>query len=201
MNLDLTLLNNLTHTDTERGIQATNKPIETQIHESEYKTLTETEKPLKTIVEGTEGIRKLQRQADAIKQDSDRSLAIYREYQENTLKTSQLQVEILKGAKAGESIYNLFLKAVKAISLMTSNAVFYSQLEGDIISVYGQGLLDPIPLRIELQETQEHLARLREAEQREIDRDDKERIQRAIKAHEEKIANLESLLHRKQTTA
>ena len=45
-------------------------------------------------------------------------------------------------------IYSLFLKAVKAISLMTSNTVFYSQLEGDIRAIYGHGLLDPLPLQI-----------------------------------------------------
>lgn len=47
---------------------------------------------------------------------------------------------------------------------MTSNSVFYSQIEGDIKAIYGQGLLDPISLQIELQETQERLTRLREAE-------------------------------------
>ena len=58
---------------------------------------------------------------------------------------------------------------------MTSNTVFYSQLEGDIRAIYGQGLLDPLPLQIELQQTQERLTRLREAEQRELDGDSKER--------------------------
>lgn len=84
---------------------------------------------------------------------------------------------------------------------MTSNTVFYSQLEGDIRAIYGQGLLDPLPLQIELQQTQERLTRLREAEQRELDGDSKERIKRAAKAHEAKIADLESLIQRERTIA
>lgn len=204
MELDLTRLNSLAFTDFKREQekkQAPEKPTETQTASGEYKTLTEPKKGLETLTEGLQGIHKLQRQADAKKQDIDRSLAICREYQQNIKTSSQLQTEILKGAKAGESIYSLFLKACKAISLMTSNTVFYSQLEGDIRAIYGQGLLDPLPLQIELQETQERLTRLREALNREIEPDAKERIQRAVKAHEAKIADLESLIKRERIIA
>jgi len=132
MELDFTRLNSL-------AFIAPKKPSETQKGEGEYKTPIEAKKPLETLTEGLEGINKLQREADRKKQDIDRSLAIYREYQQNIKTSSQLQTEILKGARAGEDIYSLFLKACKAISLMTSNTVFYSQIEGDIRAIYGQG--------------------------------------------------------------
>ena len=202
MELDLTRLNSLAFTDFKREQekkQAPESPTEPRNASGEYKTIADDKKPLETLVEGLEGIHKLQRQADAKKMDIDRSLAICKEYQQNIKTSSQLQTEILKGAKAGESVYSLLLKACKAISLMTSNSVFYSQLEGDIRAIYGQGLLDPLPLQIELQETQERLARLREALNREIEPDAKERIQRAVKAHEAKIADLESLIQRDKT--
>lgn len=202
MELDLTRLNNLAFADFKREQekkQAPESPTEPRKASGEYKTIADDKKPLETLVEGLEGIHKLQRQADAKKMDIDRSLAICKEYQQNIKTSSQLQTEILKGAKAGESVYSLLLKACKAISLMTSNSVFYSQLEGDIRAIYGQGLLDPLPLQIELQETQERLARLREALNREIEPDAKERIQRAVKAHEAKIADLESLIQRDKT--
>lgn len=77
---------------------------------------------------------------------------------------------------------------------MTSNTVFYNQLEGDIKAIYGQGLLDPLPLQIELQQVQERLTRLREAEGRELEADSRERIKRAVKAHENRIAELEALI-------
>lgn len=202
MELDLTRLNSLAFTDFKREQekkQAPESPTEPRNASGEYKTIADDKKPLETLTEGLEGIHKLQRQADAKKMDIDRSLAICKEYQQNIKTSSQLQTEILKGAKAGESVYSLLLKACKAISLMTSNSVFYSQLEGDIRAIYGQGLLDPLPLQIELQETQERLTRLREALNREIEPDAKDRIQRAVKAHEAKIADLESLIQRDKT--
>lgn len=197
MELDLTRLNSLAFAEFKREQekkQAPESPTETQTASGENKTIAESKKPLETLTEGSEGIHKLQRQADAKKMDIDRSLAVYMEYQQNKKTSSQLQTEILKGAKAGESIYSLFLKAAKAVSLMTSNKVFYNQLEGDIRAIYGYGLLDPLPLQIELQETQERLTRLREALNRKIEPDAKDRIQRAVKAHEAKIADLESLI-------
>ena len=202
MELDLTRLNNLAFADFKREQekkQAPESPTEPRKASGEYETIAGDKKPLETLVEGLQGIHKLQRQADAKKMDIDRSLAICKEYQQNIKTSSQLQTEILKGAKAGESVYSLLLKACKAISLMTSNSVFYSQLEGDIRAIYGQGLLDPLPLQIELQETQERLTRLREALSREIEPDAKDRIQRAVKAHEAKIADLESLIQRDKT--
>jgi len=190
MELDFTRLNSLAFMKKE----APKKPSETLKGEGEYKTPIEVKKPLKTLTEGLEGINKLQREADRKKQDIDRSLAICREYQQNIKTSSQLQTEILKGVRAGEDIYSLFLKAVKAISLMTSNTVFYSQIEGDIRAIYGQGLLDPLPLQIELQQVQERLKRLREAEERELEADSRERIKRAVTAHENRIAELEALI-------
>ena len=185
--------------DSEEQKRPPKTPSETILEGGQYKTITEPKKPVETPPEDLEGIHKLQRQADAKKMDIDRSLAICKEYQQNIKTSSQLQTEILKGAKAGESVYSLLLKACKAISLMTSNSVFYSQLEGDIRAIYGQGLLDPLPLQIELQETQERLTRLREALNREIEPDAKDRIQRAVKAHEAKIADLETLIQRDKT--
>jgi len=194
MELDLTRLNSLAFMD----FTAPKKPSEKLKGEGEYKTPIEVKKPLETLTEGLEGINKLQREADRKKQDIDRSLAICREYQQNIKTSSQLQTEILKGARAGEDIYSLFLKAVKAISLMTSNTVFYSQIEGDIRAIYGQGLLEPLPLQMELEGVQERLQKLREAEKREQASDSKERIHRAIQAHENRATELRGMIEKTQ---
>ena len=112
------------------------------------------------------------------------------------LKTSgQLQADILKGVQAGTDIYSLFLKAVKAISLMTSNTAFYSQIEADIKNIYGIGLQLPAPLTLELMDTQERLDRLREAEQREPNIGS---IKRAITAHQNRITELEKQIAKAQ---
>lgn len=197
MELDFSKLNNLAFMDFKElppEKQPSKTPLEPFLGAEEYKTPPKEENALEGQINGLEGISILQRQADANKADRERALAVYREYQSNIKVSSQLQTDILKGAKRGEDIYSLFLKAVKAISLMTSNTVFYSQLEGDIRAIYGQGLLDPLPLQIELQQVQERLTRLKEAEKREREADSRERIKRAVQAHENRIAELEALI-------
>lgn len=183
--------------------QAPESPTEPLLRAVEYKTITEPQKPAERLTEGLEGqqAKKLYLDTQREREDRQRSLEVYRTYQENIKTSSHLQTEILKGLKAGEDVYSLFLKAAKAISLMTSNSLFYSQIEADIEAIYGRGLQHKPPLQIELQQTQERLTRLREAEQRELDGDSKERIKRAAKAHEAKIADLESLIQRERTIA
>lgn len=166
-------------------------PAEPLLGQGEYKTLTSEETPAEGL---TGGLGALQLKADQRKAEIDRSIEVYRYYQENIRKSEQLQSEILKGARAGEDIYSLFLKAVEAISCMTSNPLFLSQIEGDIKTIYGRGLQEPAPLRLELRETQKRLDRLREAQQRETETDSLQRIAQAVKAHEARIAELTGLI-------
>ena len=133
-------------------------------------------------------------QAQKGEEDHKRTLEVYRTYQENIKRSDQLQTDILKGLKAGEDVYSLFLKAAKAISLMTSNSLFYSQTEADIKNIYGVGLNQKPPLQIELQETKERLQRLTEAEQRETDYRSRECIKSAIKGHKTRIETLEAMI-------
>ena len=166
-------------------------PTEPLLGSGQYKTPTREEKPAEGL---TEGLGALQLEADRNKAEKDRSLEICRRYQENIRKSEQLQTDLLKGARAGEDIYSLFLKAVEAISCMTSNPLFLSQIEGDIKTIYGRGLQEPAPLRLELRETQKRLDRLREAQQRETETDSLQRIAQAVKAHEARIAELTGLI-------
>lgn len=135
----------------------------------------------------------MQREANQRKEERDRTLRVYQEYQENTKTSSQIQTEILKGVQTGEDIYELFLKAAKAISLMTSNRLFYSQLEADIKSIYGEGLLEPQATELEIQDTMGRLERLETALERELEADSRGRIERAVIAHRRKIKDLEEL--------
>lgn len=147
--------------------------------EGEYKTTAEPETPPKPT-------ETPYRAGDA--------LEVYRAYQKNIKASSQLQTDILKGIKAGESLYSLFLQAAKAISLMTNNGLFYSQIEADTVAIYGAGLLQKDPLQKALADTRERLGRLQQAEGREQDPDTKQRIQAAINAHKSRVAELESQL-------
>lgn len=181
--------------------EAPESPVEPFLGAGEYKTLTEPQKPVDGLTEGLEGqqAKKLYLDAQREREDHQRSLEAYRAYQENTKRSEQLQSEILKGIKAGEDVYSLFLKAAKAVSLMTSNTVFYSQIEADLTAIYGRGLLYKPPLQKELQETQTRLQRLLEAGQREQPPDNRERIQRAIEAHRATIERLEDMIAKADT--
>lgn len=194
MELDFTRINNISVSDFTAEKQPHTDPTELQKGTAEYKNIPESQKMIQSDLIGLDGIGKLQRQADQQRLEIDRTAKIYKEYQRNTKISSQLQTEIIKGVKAGEDIYFLFLKACKVISLMTSNPIFYSQLESDIKSIYGEGLENPAPLRKELAETKERLYRLKEALKREPEHDNLVRIKRAITAHENKIKNIEDVI-------
>ena len=97
------------------------------------------QKPVQGQINGLEReqAKQLFLQATREQEDHRRSLEVYRTYQENIKTSSTLQTQILKGLKAGEDVYSLFLKAAKAISLMTSNTVFYSQNDREDPAIKG----------------------------------------------------------------
>lgn len=177
------------------GEQAAETTAETILVDEE-KIIQEKEKNSEGLTESLERqqAKKLYLDNKREQEDHQRSLEVYRVYQENVKTSAQLQTEILKGISAGEDIYILFLKAAKAISLMTSTTPFYSQIEADIEAIYGRGLRHKSPLQKELQEAQTRLKRLLEAEQREQHEDSRERIHRAIEAHRKLITELEAMI-------
>lgn len=183
--------------DRLNGLRLTNPsktPSEELLGAEGYKSPTAQENALERQLEG---LQELQHKADQNKAELANSLEVHRAYQENIKRSGQLQTDILKGAKAGEDIYGLFLKAVQAISLMTANKAFYSQLEEDIKTIYGRGLREPAPLLLEIRQAQTRLNRLRKAERRETEPDSLLCIRSAIKAHENKIAELKALIAEK----
>ena len=201
MELDFTRLNSLAFMDFKEippEKQTSKTPSEPFIEPEKYKTPPKEENALQGQINGLEGIPILQRQADAKKQDIDRSLAIYKEYQQNIKTSSQLQNDILKGLKAGEDIYSLFLKATKAISLMTSNSVFYRETEENLKAVYGIGLQEKPPLQMELATVEDRLFHLEEATLWSAG-DELLRIQKAIQAHEERATEIRKTIEKTQS--
>jgi hypothetical protein len=118
-------------------------------------------------------------------------IEIYKKYQDNIRVSETLQSEIAKGVKNGEDVHSLFLKAVKAISLMTGTSLYYEMIEQSVKDIYGFGLLHEAPLSIELEEIRSRLYKLREAEQREPNN---ENIKAAIRAHIERENRIIELL-------
>lgn len=178
--------------------QPATSPVEPLLDSWQYKIIPKQENAVERKIEGLDGqqAKGLYLQAQREEEYHRRSLEVYKAYQENIRTSGQLQTEILKGIRAGESVYNLFLKAAKAISLMTFNSLFYSQIEADTRAIYGEGLQEQAPLQSELVEVQKRLIKLRKAQAGELEHDSRERIGRAIAAHEAKIAQLTEKIQR-----
>ncbi len=118
----------------------------------------------------------------------------WKTYLENAHRSEELQAEVIKGAKAGESPFRLLLQCAKAVSLMTDNHTFYDQVERSVRAVYGEALHEPEPLAIDLEQTRDRLEKIRAAEAKAQSLDLKEEMQHAIRAHEQRIAKLEAAL-------
>lgn len=205
LQLDFTWLNNISHstaienfTDapevTEKAIEEPVKKEAIEIPLDGFKALLgavdkptdDTQKPAEEIA-----LIKLNREQE----DHNRTLEAYRSYQDNIRRSGSLRADILKGARAGDPIQILLLKAVKCIGYMTGDKLFYEQVQKDLKTICGEGLLEPIPLEWELDEVKERLKRLEEAYNRdEIGTDDKARIYKAIEAYRTRVNYLKGLL-------
>ena len=119
---------------------------------------------------------------------------IYLEHAEMREKAASLRAEILKGIAAGHDIYTLFLKAAKAISLMTGDSAFYGQCEVDILAICGEGLLHAAPLEAEMKAIVGRIARMSDALQAVTDPETRRRILWAIDRHNKRLKELNTLL-------
>lgn len=173
------------------------RPGETRKEESNTNTQKEKNPPTKPqeALQGQQA-KDLYVKRQIAKNQEERSLEICQEYQQNIRKSSELQAEILKGISAGEDVYSLLLKAVKAISLMTGNELFFFQAEADILAIYGDGLKARAPLQRRIDQTKERLEHLLRVAEMEPDGDSLERMRRSIRAHEARIGELEAEMER-----
>lgn len=119
-----------------------------------------------------------------------RAADVYKDHQENTIRTREMQAAILKGLKQGEPVPALFLKAAEAISRMTGNREFYQQAEADLLTIYGFALQEPEAAAIEADKIRQRLHRLEQAAEQ--TKDDRERgnIAAAIRAHRQRLEQL-----------
>lgn len=142
-------------------------------------------------------LKALQIKVDRKKDDIMRCREVYKQYQQNISKSGQLLTEIRKGILSGKNIYILFLLAIQAISLMTSNQMFYYEVEKNIQVIYGRGLQEPSALELELVETQNRLNKLNDALAREQDSDCLTRIGMAVEEHKRSIFELQQAINKR----
>lgn len=116
---------------------------------------------------------------------------------QNIRESEQLQRDIIEGLRAGSSVYSLFLQAVKAISLLTGEEAYYSQIREDLIAVHGEGLEKPQPLKMALDDTQRELKRLGAVLKRKNLRPEtRKALQEALTAHRDREAQLKEAIDR-----
>ena len=127
---------------------------------------------------------------EAERETARRLSVAYREYQDNIKRSGQLVDNITKGIQEGENLYTLLLWSIEAIGRMTGNPLFYEQGKLNLQAIYGALGYDA-PLEHRAQEVQERLTRLYSSLDLEQDPDARERIERAIREHRRRLAELE----------
>lgn len=159
-----------------------------------------TEKAIKTLTGPNKAVQghneeaaltpRKERQRDAL-----RAKAIYKEYGEAIRESDQIRAEIMQGLKQGTAPEILLLKAMKCISVITGDRLFYEQGKSYIQTVNGGALLHPEPLRMELEEATQRLTKLEAAAgSDQIPPEAAERINNAIAAHKRRIEYISRLL-------
>ena len=185
MELDFSKLNNI-------NTKATETALNDDSGSGDVFSLNNIENATEGNLGANTGILKLQKEANEQESERERAICVYKEYQNNIRLSGQLNTEIIKGLKTGEDIYRLFLKAIKSISLMTSDNAIYPIAEQDIREIYGIGLQEPLPLQIELEQVEERLARLEKAE---VERSGTT-INKAIEMHRKRAEEIKRLIEK-----
>lgn len=208
MELDFSRLTNLGQERARRDFKPAtpkNRPAEIEcggiLGKGEYQFTSTVKKPVESPPEPHRAAEILQLKEEARRADHQRAVEVYKDHQKNIRLTEEIQAQILKGVKVGEDPCSLLLKAVEAISKMTGNQHFYKQVRADLIAVYGEALLYPLPIQWEIDETMERFQKILEAMGREHDPDAMKRIEASAKAHYAKVEKLQALLDQAQTPA
>ena len=142
----------------------------------------------------SDGLGRLQQEADKNGGDLQRARDVYNEYQHNILAASEAKNAILKGIDKGESLCALLLQAAEAIARTTNDSVFASVVKRKLIEVRGLGLGDPEALDVERQAIEQRLDNLRAALEREQGTEQESGIKWAIRAHEQELQRIEKLM-------
>lgn len=137
----------------------------------------------------------LYRETERRKQDHERSLTIYKSYQENILRSSTLTTQITKGMEAGDDIHSLYLKSIEVIALLTNDNAIRESARGYMRTLYGIGSERERPLQRELEAVNKQIFYMEEALLWETEQADIERLTKAIKTHKLRAEALEKRIN------
>jgi len=122
---------------------------------------------------------------DNIKKINNQTLQGYKKQQEAKNLASIGKTEFVKDIQQGKDVYGLLLDAIDLVGIATGDGAFVAQTRSDLKAIYGKGLQIDAVGKKSRQEARKRLEKLRESLQVTDDPKDKQRIQTAIKKHEE----------------
>lgn len=120
---------------------------------------------------------------------------LYHRQHEARKRAEQGKNEILTGLNAGRDIYKLFATACECIGAVTSDPSFTEQATERTRQIYGVILGESQPLRIELEQTEERLEKLRAYASQHKDRN----VLQAIREHESAARKIREYLGEAET--
>lgn len=131
---------------------------------------------------------------EQLKSLHDRTAAALKEQQEGIKASERTKAEIIKDVRAGLDPIALFLKAVQGIGQATGDATFCKQVLREVMDIWGAGLLQKLPLEMELGAVESRLKLLKRNHIYESDARSRKRIEAAIAEHEARRKELQILL-------
>ena len=189
MSLDFTVLEDLTSNTKTKEKQAPRGFLKPLNDKTNINASLEDKKAVNEQIESFRSYNGLARRIKRKNEEKDKQKQIFLMYTENLSKASIEQAEILKGLKAGNDIYNLFLKAIDTIELLSNNKAFSNQARENVIKVYGEQLGNKRPLEIQLEEINNRYNNIKKSLQQ-AKGEDKKRIEKAAAEHKQKMDNL-----------
>ena len=166
------------------------KPASKPKEVNHSKNLKTAKKPVEAKTEPR--TQSLQRKADNRQKQLEDSSKVLKEYQKAKRLTTELVAEINKGVQQGIDIYDLFLKAVEALSLATNDKELHKRTRENLKAIYGIALKEPRAVELETEDTQRRLERLLQALNNADRVEDKERLKKAITAHQRHLKTLQA---------
>ena len=191
MELDFTALNNI-------PLQRAGKGFTEPLEYTEGNLAIQTKKPA-TEQQGSlngEAVTGALHRLQIEKRERNNARKVYAVYQQNMKRAGTLRSDITKDLMAGKDPLAILLKAVECIGLMTGDTISYIQNKESILAIYGWGLQEVIPLKVEMEEAQHRLAMLTRPELEDCPLDAQKRITQAIQAHRALIDKLKREIER-----
>jgi len=109
---------------------------------------------------------------------------------DNTKRSEQLRIKITKDILGGVAVHEILLTALECISTMTGDTAFYEQNKRQL-QAQGVAVGDKVAVDIELKELRERAERMKRWRV-DTSEDERARLDKAIKWHEQRIQELES---------